>query len=429
MARIAIVDIMFHWPPIGGAWVDLANVITGLQERGNEVKLFAPDFPEYFQRGRIEGELPFEYETIPFNRFSFNFITAPKRFRQAVDKFQPDYVMMGDGYFMKPWLAKAFEKKFKTIIRFFAYEIICAQNCFYPPKVFGPHTTTVRPGDFCDTNFFENPDGCKKCFMPAWRFVNHAPRLIRKRKGTNVELQYYQEWVGAVGFTKTYQRAVKSSLANAHAVITYNNFGRRLLEPHAKRVEVIPGGVKCSDFGPAAPTGAVHGEKAVILFTGRMDDPVKGLEIVKGALNILASRRDDFSLLITAGPHVPASENYCYRAPWIAPDRMPEIYRKGDIFVVAPLWQEPFGLIAVEAMASGLPVIATRVGGLQTIVEDGVTGFLVEPGDSLALSEKIKLLLDNPKLRQEMGAKGRERAEKVFDWDVVIDKHYMPLFE
>ncbi|MFC1734804.1 glycosyltransferase family 4 protein [Candidatus Hydrogenedentota bacterium] len=428
MAKIAFVDMTFHWPPTGGAWIDMANVMTRLQNRGHEVKLFAPDFPDYFHRGRMDGEFEYEYETLAFNRFSFNYRTVPRRFRRAVDKFQPDYIVLGDGSFIKPWLAQEFEKYYKTVIRFYSYEITCPQNCFYPPKIYGPHAKVVTPRDFCNTNFLEDPDACKNCFMPLPRLIKHAPRMIRKHGGNNLELQYYHEWVGSKAFTKAYQKVVRSSLENAHAAIVSNPFGRKLLKPYVKRIEVFPGGVTCSQFTFGAQRDSRRDGKTVVLSTGRVDDPVKGLEVIKGGMNILASRRDDFSLLITAGPHVQVDESYCYRMPWVSADRMPEVYLTGDIFVTAPLWQEPFGLVAVEAMASGLPVVATRVGGLQTIVEDGVTGFLVEPGDPFALSEKLEILLNDPELRRKMGAKARERAEELYDWDVVIDKYYMPFF-
>ncbi len=79
--------------------------------------------------------------------------------------------------------------------------------------------------------------------------------------------------------------------------------------------------------------------------------------------------------------------------------------------VVPSVWPEPFGLVALEAMAAGRPVIASAVGGLADLVVDGVTGILVPPGDAGALRSAMQLILDDPFLRGRMGAEGRRRAE------------------
>jgi glycosyltransferase involved in cell wall biosynthesis len=80
------------------------------------------------------------------------------------------------------------------------------------------------------------------------------------------------------------------------------------------------------------------------------------------------------------------------------------------VAVVPSVWPEPFGLVAIEAMAAGRPVIASAIGGLADIVEDGVTGILVPPGDPLALRRGIAGLLADPRQRATMGLAARERA-------------------
>jgi glycosyltransferase involved in cell wall biosynthesis len=98
--------------------------------------------------------------------------------------------------------------------------------------------------------------------------------------------------------------------------------------------------------------------------------------------------------------------------------------------VVAPsLWQEPFGLVAVEAMAAGKPVIASRTGGLADIVRDGESGLLVPPGDAPALAAALERLLDDIALRRAMGARARQIAAAEYDWGVVVRRHYLPLLE
>lgn len=97
-------------------------------------------------------------------------------------------------------------------------------------------------------------------------------------------------------------------------------------------------------------------------------------------------------------------------------------YMAGSMALILPSRYDAFGLVLAEAMATGTPVIATRVGGIPYIVEDGKTGFLVEPGDVDALAEKMLLLLQDRDLRQQMGQRGKLAAMRRFHPDVVARK-------
>jgi glycosyltransferase involved in cell wall biosynthesis len=88
-----------------------------------------------------------------------------------------------------------------------------------------------------------------------------------------------------------------------------------------------------------------------------------------------------------------------------------EAWRRCSIALVPSVWAEPFGLVAIEAMAAGRPVIASRTGGLADIVVDGETGLLVTPGDPVALRQAIEKLLADPVLRERMGQAGKRRVE------------------
>lgn len=92
-----------------------------------------------------------------------------------------------------------------------------------------------------------------------------------------------------------------------------------------------------------------------------------------------------------------------------------------DIAVVPSIEPEPFGMVAIEAMASGRPVIAAAHGGLTDIVVDGETGFLVQPRSASSLALAIKNLALDPELRREMGRKGQLRQRKVFSLDQQVE--------
>ena len=84
-----------------------------------------------------------------------------------------------------------------------------------------------------------------------------------------------------------------------------------------------------------------------------------------------------------------------------------------DIICVPSIF-EPFGMVAVEAMAAGRPVIASNTGGLKDIIVDGVTGYLIEPKNAEVIAQKIRLLYSDPALRSAMGAAGQKRARELF---------------
>lgn len=95
-------------------------------------------------------------------------------------------------------------------------------------------------------------------------------------------------------------------------------------------------------------------------------------------------------------------------------EQVEDIYRTSDIVVVPSRWQEPFGLICIEAGAAGKPIIATRSGGMPEVIMDGVTGFLVEIGDTQSMATRVQQLLDDTVLRNAMGTAARRRVIQEF---------------
>ncbi len=100
------------------------------------------------------------------------------------------------------------------------------------------------------------------------------------------------------------------------------------------------------------------------------------------------------------------------------PDQLGSFYRGARFLVISSICFETFGLVAAEAMSQGLPVIASRIGGLPEVVEDGVTGLLFEPGNAKDLAKKLKFLWHNPDLCKKMGHAGRVKAVREYSNDV-----------
>jgi len=100
---------------------------------------------------------------------------------------------------------------------------------------------------------------------------------------------------------------------------------------------------------------------------------------------------------------------------------IPDLYAKADIIVFPSLWPEPFGRIAIEAMAAGKPVIGSKVGAIPELIAEE-TGILVTPGNSVELRQAIQKLIANPARREELGRNGRKVAEQKYSSDCVITK-------
>ncbi len=197
------------------------------------------------------------------------------------------------------------------------------------------------------------------------------------------------------------------------------------------RISVVPCGVDPDEFVPEgerlAPGGFAHRLVAV----GRLV-PRKGFATAIAALRALP----DTELVIAGGPdksELAADEHARFLRSFagsmtvahqvrmlgrVSRDQLPALLRSADAVVCTP-WYEPFGIVPLEAMACGVPVVASAVGGLSDTVVDGVTGRLVRPRKPRALAATLHHLLAHRPLREQFGAAGRDRAWARYSWERV----------
>jgi glycosyltransferase involved in cell wall biosynthesis len=186
----------------------------------------------------------------------------------------------------------------------------------------------------------------------------------------------------------------------------------------SERTVVIPNAV---DVESAPRSSPAERERPLILAVGRLKAP-KDFPTLIRALSGL--RPDSFEAVIVGeGPDRPRLEEEIEALGLsgrvrLAGERrdVPELLAAADVFVL-PSASEGLPVSVLEAMAAGLPVIASRVGGVPEQVSDGETGLLVEPGDPSELTAALDRLIADPSLRRRLGAAGRARAEQAFDLD------------
>ncbi len=261
--------------------------------------------------------------------------------------------------------------------------------------------------------------------------VLFAPLLRRKKFAVSLDItpaQYdrygtiYEDPGNTTGGVARLKHALNKQLfASSRLIISWSEWVKESLcleyEVSPDKVVVIPPGIDLElwQAGLLPRPAKANNELPKILFCG-------GDWERKGGPQLL----DWFK----QGGHQLCELHLVTRASITNPDNLPnlfvynnfnandpaliELYRQSDIFAL-PTLAEAFGIALTEAMAMGLPVVTTRVGACAEIVEDGVTGFLVEAGNVAELGQKVEELLRNTPLRQQMSVQAREKAVTRYD--------------
>jgi glycosyltransferase involved in cell wall biosynthesis len=192
-----------------------------------------------------------------------------------------------------------------------------------------------------------------------------------------------------------------------------------------KNIRVIYNGIDERGFSPAK-TGPRSGKTVKVLFSGNLSRR-KGVDLLPG---ILEQLNPGVELMYTTGlrckHRLPAHPSLSCVGQVPYPD-MPELYRQADLLLF-PTVREGFGLAAAEAMACGLPVVATDCSSLPELVVDGKGGFLCPAGDTKQFAARINELAESAALRRQMGEYNRARVEEKFTLQRMVNE-YRELFE
>jgi D-inositol-3-phosphate glycosyltransferase len=209
---------------------------------------------------------------------------------------------------------------------------------------------------------------------------------------------------------------------------------RRLYGDPRGRIEVVAPGVEHAFFAPGAKAGArtalgLDPHRPTLLFVGRIQ-PLKGLDVAVRALG--AMHHDNTQLLVVGGASGHGGDREVERLGRLVdelglgdrvhlvppqPHHILSTYYRAADAVVVPSRSESFGLVALEASACGIPVVASGVGGLLTLVDHGESGYLVPDRDPLVFAEHLDTIIGDPSLAEAMGAAGARRAQR-YRWSL-----------
>jgi glycosyltransferase involved in cell wall biosynthesis len=396
--KLALISLLFTWPVGGGGVYDTAAVGRGLIAAGYDVKHFSVTYPPA-GIGQREGEPPLPTVPLAFAPGELTAEALRERLRRAVEAFSPDIVLISDSWNTKVVLLEALEE-WPCFLRFHAAELLC------PLTNIRFLLNEGRPAQ-CRFNFLATPDRCASCLAQNRSRSGGLHAWERALAGAE-EPDFHARACAALG------RAAGAAVNNPLVAALYSAF--------VPNTQVIPSGTDCARLFTREPGDP--GRKT-ILMSGVVEEPMKGFAVLHEAAERLWAKRQDFRVVVT-GREVQGPLNaYLESVGWRPQESLPELYAAADVCVVPSLCEEACGIVAIEAMAAGRPVVASRAGGLQFSVVDGLTGYLFAPGDAGELAERLETLLDDAARRKQMGAAARARAQQ-FDWHRLVTERYLP---
>jgi phosphatidylinositol alpha-mannosyltransferase len=202
---------------------------------------------------------------------------------------------------------------------------------------------------------------------------------------------------------------------------------RRTVERHFPgRYDIVPNGIDVDRFGrPAERPPEMRDAGRYVLFVGRLE-PRKGVDCLVRAMAIVQQRQPSARLIIVGdGPDRRTIEAAAQSAAVpiafagrVSDDMLPSYYHAADVVCSPALGGESFGIVLLEAMAAGRPIVATRIEGYTELLSGADASRLVNPGEPVPLADAITALLGDPDLCRSLGARGSAFARN-YDWSAI----------
>lgn len=332
----------------------------------------------------------------------------------------------------------------------FRHAVICLD-------AFTDYRHRIRPGDVSFHALHKRPGKDPAVYARLWRLLRQLrPDIVHTRNLSALEAQLVAALAGA---RARVHGEHGRDVFDLHGGNRKYNLLRRILRPlvgryiavsrdlaqwlvgtvgvEPGRVEQIYNGVDAARFHPreegfraVGPAGFFTGSEIVIGSVGRMVAVKDHLTLVRAFVELVggsaALRRRARLIIVGDGPAraeclALLAESGAELLAWLPGERddVPDLMRTFDVFAL-PSLGEGISNTVLEAMATGLPVVATRVGGNPELVEDGVTGALVPVGMHRALADALRVYVDDVALARRHGATARRRAEERFSLDAMV---------
>jgi spore coat protein SA len=279
-------------------------------------------------------------------------------------------------------------------------------------------------------------------------YLHNEPNLLlflQKRHGQKFVLHMHNDHLSMRLFRPFYRRA----LAKADVVLCISDYIRRQavknFPEYADRFRVVLNATDPEVFKPYGNEalcqleGVVHleSDKRYLLYAGRLTS-VKGVHVLIEAFREIHRRVPDVRLIITGSSFFSGAAKTSYQQElinlaepvneaivftgYLPHEKLKYLYSAVDIVVFPSIWPEPFGLVMIEAMASGTCLVASAVGGIPEVVNNGEDGILVEPANVGALAQAVCNILNNPEKMKRMETTGREKIITNFTWERLVNE-------
>lgn len=399
--RVGIICDYFH-PSTGGMENLVLSLAKGLAKRGIEVYVFASWLP-----GQEK-----EYDLVKG-------VHVKKLFTHLSLHKKAQHLLVVD-----PILAL----RFTGLIKDLKLDLLHSHSLLSPSAIIAARKANVpivvtihdywcvscfrRDLLFQGSKICSGVENCSKCIFNSGLFGG----LINKYR------QFYTSIVKKATVLTSVSKATKKIMVNngfnPHQITVINNF----IEYRPKKGENI--------FRKTYNIG----DSKMVLYVGQMIS-AKGPQILLQSAYLLLKEKINIKFIFVGKGKILSNlmnnlkkeSNNLVFLGYLSNNLLQQAYSEADICVVPSMWQEPFGIVALEAMKNEKPVIASRIGGLEESVIDNETGILVEPGNTLELAKALFRLSRNDDERAKMGAKGKRYSEKIFNTNLIF-KQYIALY-
>lgn len=350
----------YSWDAPGGVQVHVGQLSHHLRERGHDVVVLAPgDRPGFREDARVVGRPYAVHVNGSVARLCFS-RRSSRVVRKALETFRPDIIHVHDPLTPSTAMLGVLHANAPVVATFHSY--------FARDHFEGKIYTAIAP-----------------LLRPVWK-------RVKRRLAVSEAARY----------------SVCSRMGDAP-------------------VEIVPNGADIQIFANAAPAQDLSPGRR-LLFVGRLE-PRKGFPVAVKAFAELAPQYPDLQLVVVGDGEErnaidalpPQVRQRVRMLGKVSYEALPTYHRASDVFVSPATGSESFGIVLVEAMAAGLPLVASDIAGYREVARHESEGLLVQPSDPAALAAGVRRLLDNPAFAARLSANGMRRSH-AFAWDRIIDR-------